>query len=256
VDHRSDVFAMGVLLYEMVTGQLPFSGNTPVDTLHAIAFEETRPVTALRANLPPSLQRVISRCLRKRPQDRYAETSQLADELKTVQREVESGISHGVPLKERIQERLRSLGDLTPREWAWGAGIAAVVIALMGALLASGDGGLAGLFWMGVVGLFVYRRIRNRRYRFMRKFSAKIQKMPEVRIIAVDGQRVTVVADRALAKTYVRINAAIDHINSKMFFGEPYSAVVQDGLSQEQTRELLSGPGIVYVRPDVLESET
>ncbi len=58
VDHRSDIFYFGVLLYEMVTGQLPFSGSTPLDTLHAIAFEETRPVSQLRANLPPSLQRV------------------------------------------------------------------------------------------------------------------------------------------------------------------------------------------------------
>ena len=47
--------------------------------------------------------------------------------------------------------------------------------------------------------------------------------MPEVRLVAVDGMRLTVVADRAQAKTYVRVNALLDSINSSMFFGEPFT---------------------------------
>ena len=79
VDPRSDIFSLGVVVYHMAAGQLPFAGNSPIDTLHAIAYEETRPVTQVRANLPASLQRVISRCLRKRPEDRWADAGQLVE---------------------------------------------------------------------------------------------------------------------------------------------------------------------------------
>jgi serine/threonine protein kinase len=250
VDHRSDVFSLGVMLYEMVTGTTPFSGNSPIDTLHAIAFEETRPITALRANVPASLQRVISRCLRKRAQDRYPDTKELTSDLRAVQREVESGISSKVPLARRLQERLSSLRELTPGEWAWPLAGGAVAVTILVALFHEKGDFLPSLIMLSIGGLLVYRWLRNRTYRATKRFTSKARRLLEVRVIAVDGLRITVVTDKAVARTYVRINALVDAMNAKMFFGDPFKVAVRDDLTPEETKALLTGPGVLYVREE------
>jgi len=81
LDHRVDIYAVGAMAYELLTGRPPFSGLTPQQTLAAHVTQAPEPVSRHRAACPPALETVIMRCLAKRPADRWQTAEELLQQL-------------------------------------------------------------------------------------------------------------------------------------------------------------------------------
>jgi serine/threonine protein kinase/Tfp pilus assembly protein PilF len=83
-DHRSDLFALGIILFEMATGSKPFQGGTPAAVLSAILRDPPASVLESRPDLPAELDRIIATCLRKHPDQRYQTAQELQRELEAL----------------------------------------------------------------------------------------------------------------------------------------------------------------------------
>ena len=89
-DHRSDIFAFGIVLYEMVSGKPTFRKPTFAETMTSILNEDPPPISQIAPATPPGLQRVVHRCLEKKPEQRFQSASDLAFALESLS---DSGIS-------------------------------------------------------------------------------------------------------------------------------------------------------------------
>ena len=109
VDQRTDIFAFGAVLYEMVSGKRAFRGDTPADTMSAILKEEPADLTESNRNLPPAFDRIVRHCLEKNPEERFQSAHDIAFALDAL-----TGISSSSGTAIKVETpptfRLRPLG--------------------------------------------------------------------------------------------------------------------------------------------------
>ena len=200
-DYRSDIFSFGVILYEMLSGRRAFTGDSSVEVLNAILKEDPEELTKTDAKMSPALERIVRRCLEKKPERRFQSTSDLCFAIESLSMPSGSRMDTATDLPETQQTGTsRLLGDT---QLAW---IAAAILAV--ALAAS----------LTLFAVLYFRQPRTTEARLMKSFILPPEKTSFGQLaLSPDGKWLAFTATTGgKVQLWVR---ALDSLESRVFPG-------------------------------------
>jgi serine/threonine-protein kinase len=92
LDHRADLYSLGVTYYRMLSGKLPFTGKDAREIMEKQVFENAEPLKRVEPHLAPIVYRIVERLMRKRPEQRYASATELLPDLETALQQIRAGV--------------------------------------------------------------------------------------------------------------------------------------------------------------------
>jgi len=148
IDSRSDTFSFGCILFEAATGHRPFEADSIIKSLHKLVYEPAPPLSDFNPHAPAELQRIISRCLEKDPEERYQTIRDVVIELRRLRREIDEAVDAPPTRAETAKQLAPPTGSAGSEQLTAGLGTHKwLTVVLLGLLLLVLAGGALLFVW-------------------------------------------------------------------------------------------------------------